>query len=136
MTATPPPGSAARGEHRRILTAAMKLQAKLWIEAARDLLLSPVTLLAAALDFLLAGRQQPRYFRQTLEFGRRSDEWIDLWGRREGEVTPGSVDSVLENVEAVLRDPQVGARRARVLKRWAERQLSRARRRIEPPQQG
>jgi hypothetical protein len=31
----------------------------------------------------------------------------------------------------VVRDPKVGAYRARVLKRWAERQMSRARQRVK-----
>ena len=35
----------------------------------------------------------------------------------------------LSRVEEVVRDPQTGARRARVLKRWAERQMARARKR-------
>lgn len=127
------PGADVGAQRRRLLVDALKLQSKLWIEAARDLLLSPVTLLAALLDFVLARRQPPRYFRQTLEFGHRSDQWIDLWGAARGSGESGAVDNVLDSVEAVLRDPQAGARRARVLQRWATRQLTRARRRVEPP---
>ncbi len=40
-----------------------------------------------------------------------------------------NVDTLLARVEEVVRDPQTGARRARVLKRWAERQMARARQR-------
>ena len=40
-----------------------------------------------------------------------------------------SVDALLFRVEEVVRDPQTGARRARVLRRWAERQIARARQR-------
>lgn len=121
------------GQRRRLIAEALKLQVKLWVEAARDLALSPVTLIAAALDFTLAGRQPPRYFQRALDFGRRSDRWIDLWGAERLQGQGGAVDSVLDSVAAVLRDPEVGARRARVLRRWAERQAARARRRLESP---
>lgn len=117
--------------HERVLARdILVLQLKLVIEAARDLLLSPLSLAAALLDVMLSKRQEPRYFRAVLDFGRRSDEWIDLWAAARGpsRQAQGPVDSVLNNVEEVLRDPQAGARRAKVLKRWAERQMSRARR--------
>ena len=130
---TEPKNADTRGLLRDILI----LQLKLLIEAARDLALSPLTLAAGLLDLALAKHQEPRYFRQVARFGQRSDEWIDLWAPgRPGQVSqPGSVDSLLASVEQVVSDPQSGARKARVLKRWAERQLSRARRRIEqsPP---
>jgi hypothetical protein len=40
-----------------------------------------------------------------------------------------NVDALITRVEEVIRDPQVGARQARVLKRWAERQMARAKQR-------
>ena len=112
------------------------LQLKLLLGAARDLALTPVTLAAAALDLILSGRQEPRYFHAVLRIGEQSDHWIDTWSAgRKGE--PGqraNVDALLASVEEVVRDPKVGAHRARVLKRWAERQVSRARQRmnVEP----
>lgn len=111
------------------------LQVKLLLDAARDLALSPLTLGAALLDFVLSGRQAPRYFRMVLRFGQRSDEWIDLWsGARDAQAPQReNVDALLARVEEVVRDPATGARRARVLKRWAEREV---RRRIEAPSAG
>jgi hypothetical protein len=126
----------ANSETRTLVRDVLVLQLKLFIEAARDIALSPVTLGAAALDLVLSKQQPPRYFRQVVELGKRSDEWIDLWCAARDPAQPaGPVDSVLNSVEEVLRDPKAGAHRARVLKRWAERQVSRARRRIEqsPP---
>jgi len=113
-----------------ILRGAIKLQAKLFLDASRDLLLSPLSMGAALLDIVLAKRQAPRYFEACLRLGERSEDWIDLWSarRRSGRVDKANVDALLTNIEAVVRDPQVGARRALVLKRWAERQVSRARR--------
>ncbi len=111
------------------------LQFKLLLDALRDLALSPLTLAAAALDFLLAGRQPPRYFHAVLKLGERSDEWIDLWAAARGARAADreNVDAMLARIEEVISDPKTGARRARVLKRWAERQVSRARKRSELP---
>ncbi|HMM66694.1 MAG TPA: hypothetical protein PKC03_07100 [Dokdonella sp.] len=111
------------------------LQFKLLLDALRDLALSPLTLAAAALDFLLAGRQPPRYFHAVLKLGERSDEWIDLWAAARGARATDreNVDAMLARIEEVISDPKTGARRARVLKRWAERQMSRARKRSELP---
>lgn len=105
------------------------LQIKLLLGAGRDVVLGPVALAAAVLDLVLLKGQEPQYFRAVLRFGERTDAWIDTWSHGRGDATPprGSVDALLASVEDVVRDPQSGARRARVLKRWAERQVSRAR---------
>jgi hypothetical protein len=107
-------------------------QLKLVVDALRDLVMSPITLAAAALDLLLSGQQPPQYFRAMLRLGRRSEQWIDLWAAAYEQDGPRAenVDAVLARLEEALRDPKTGARRARVLKRWAERALARQRRRL------
>lgn len=115
------------------------LQLKLFIDAARDLVLSPVLLAASLVDLAMLKQQPPRYFHQALRWGKRSDEWIDLWSPVERrERAPENVDALVQRVETLIRDPATGARRARVLKRWLEMSLARQRRRpplppIEPP---
>ena len=105
-------------------------QLKLLLDTARDLILSPVSLGAALLDFMLSKHQPPRYFHAVLRLGERSEEWIDLWsaGRSARSSQHSNVDALLAHVEAVISDPKAGAHRARVLKRWAEQQAARARR--------
>lgn len=114
-----------------LLRAVAALQFKLLLDTLRDLALSPLALFAALVDLVLLKRQTPRYFRAVLRLGARSDRWIDVWSGGEEEHVPSreSVDALLLRVEEVVRDPQTGARRARVLKRWAERQIARARQR-------
>ena len=114
------------------------LQLKLLLDALRDLALSPLTLGAALLDFVFSKKQAPRYFHAVLKFGERTDEWIDLWSALRGrESEPhANVDSLMARVEEMVSDPSLGARRARVLKRWAERQLARARRQVEADNSG
>src|SRR4051812_18990421 len=105
------------------------LQLKVLLGAARDLAVGPAALVAAMIDLVLLKQQQPRFFNAALRFGERSDRWIDVWsGGRHPEDDPReNVDALIARVEEVVRDPQTGARRARVLKRWAERQVARAR---------
>ena len=110
------------------------LQLKLFIDAARDLVLSPVVLAACLLDLLLLAKQPPRWFHAALRLGKRSDEWIDLWQPVERrEHAPENVDALVQRLETLVRDPRTGARRARVLKRWLERHLARQRRGPPPP---
>ncbi|MET0226264.1 MAG: hypothetical protein ABW187_07485 [Dokdonella sp.] len=114
-----------------LIRAVAFLQLKLLLGAGRDLLLSPLTLIAALLDVAQLERQEPRHLRQVLRFGERVDEWIDVWSGARDDASPPreNVDALLARVEHIVRDPQSGARRARVLKRWAEREIARARRR-------
>ena len=116
---------------RKLIRDVVLLQFKLLLGAARDLALTPITLVAAAIDFVFSARQAPRYFPLVLRLGERSDHWIDLWSAaRDADAPPReNVEALLSRVEEVVRDPSTGARRARVLKRWAERQISRARQR-------
>lgn len=110
-----------------LIRAVAMLQLKLLIGAGRDLLLSPITLAAAFIDLLRIRHHEPQYFRTTLKIGERTEEWIDLWSAaRDDDAEPReNVDTLLARVEEVVRDPKTGARRARVLKRWAERRLTR-----------
>lgn len=101
-------------------------QVKLLIDALRDVVTSPLALVAAGLDLLMLKWQPPRYFRGVLRLGRRSEDWIDLWSTAYDQHTqPENVDAVLNSVQALLRDPRSGARKAKVLRRWAERELKR-----------
>lgn len=119
----------AMTDHRRGFALARDLigfQLRLLLDAARDLVLIPLSLFAAGLDLALLKRQEPRYFRGLLEFGQRSARQIDLWSTvYDRHAQPENVDAVLTQIEQAVRDPAAGARRARVLKRWAERQLRR-----------
>lgn len=123
---TPPPASTPSAT---LLREMALLQGKLLIDAARDLVLSPLLLAACALDLLLLKKQSPRYFHAMLRLGKHSDEWIDLWSPVEQrEQTHENLDALVQRLEELIRDPRTGTRRARVLKRWLERQLARQRR--------
>lgn len=122
----PPNDDSQRGTGQ-LLGDVLRFQVKLLVDAARDLVLVPITLGAAVLDLLLSGNQRPRFFYAVLQLGERSERLIDLWSVLYERVGPApkQVDQVMDQLEAAIRDPQQGKRRARVLKRWLERRIRR-----------
>lgn len=123
----------AKRQRGPLMRAVIVLQVKLMLSAARDLVLIPLALVAAVFDFIRMKTQEPRYFRSVLQMGERSDRFIDVWygGHAHDPESPPreNVDALLTRVEEVVRDREQGARQARVLKRWAERQIQRAKQR-------
>ena len=118
-----------KGKALPLIRAVVILQLKLLIGAGRDLVLIPIALAAAVLDLIrVKQRQEQRYFRQVLTIGEKTDRWIDVWyANHDRNAEPReNVDALLVRVEEVVRDREQGVRQARVLKRWAERQIQRA----------
>lgn len=58
-------------------------QFKLAADGLRDLLLSPLSFIAAVMGLIAGGDDPHRYFRDLLRFGRRTEMWINLFGRRD-----------------------------------------------------
>jgi hypothetical protein len=115
-----------------LIRAVIVLQLKLLLGAGRDLVLIPIALVAALWDLIsLKKQREPRHFRQVLAIGERTDRWIDVWyANHDQKAEPReNVDALLVRVEEVVRDREQGVRQARVLKRWAERQIQRAKQR-------
>jgi hypothetical protein len=114
-----------------LIRAVALLQLKLLLNAGRDLVLIPLALVAALIDLIQLKKHEPQYFRQVLRVGEHSDRWIDMWySNHDAKEEPReNVDALLSRVEEVVRDREKGARQARVLKRWTERQLARAKQR-------
>ncbi len=79
-------------------------QVKLLADALRDFLLSPVSLVLAVADLIRPG--SGRFYR-LMHLGRRSDQWIDLFGagRRADPRGPDDlgIDEVMARVEKALR---------------------------------
>lgn len=124
---TPHPPASARPPVRfgQLLADLVRFQVKLLLDAARDLLLVPVAMAAAGIDVLLLRWRSPTLFYRVLQIGERSERLLDLWSiiyERVG-AAPERVDAVLDQVEAAVRDPAYGKRRARVLKRWLARRI-------------
>ena len=112
-----------RGSRWRLARDVAVFQVKLGMEALLDLTLIPVSLAAAALDLLLGNWRHPRWFHAVLRFGERCERRIDLWGV--ATTAPSAeVDAVLRSVETLIRQPGLGPRKVRELRRWAATRLA------------
>ena len=109
----------------KLLREVVVFQLKLLLATGRDLVLLPVSLFAAAFDFVF-GRTE--LFRATLRLGRWSDEFIAVFPPETREPgAPFDADALLGQIEGLVRDPKSGADKARLLSRWARMQLGRQR---------
>ncbi|CAN5801945.1 hypothetical protein BH23GEM9_BH23GEM9_16620 [soil metagenome] len=54
-------------------------QAKLFLDGLKDIVLSPVSIIAAAADIILPGRSG-RYFYGVVAAGEKFDRWLNLFG--------------------------------------------------------
>ena len=89
----------------RLIRDAAILQFKLMVDGIRDAMLIPVSLVAALVGFLRGGEQPDLEFQRVLELGRRSERWINLFGRKESlpeEAAAGSMDQILQQAQAVV----------------------------------
>lgn len=87
-------------------------QLKLVLDGVRDLVLSPVSLVAALMDLAMGGdRGNGGSFYSLLRFGHRTDRWINLFGAAgpsETEEAPVVDDLVARLESALARDVEDG----------------------------
>ena len=72
-------------------------QLKLTADGLRDVVLVPVSLVAALAGLLVGGSEPNQYFRRVLHFGRRTEYWINLFGHRR---TEGTSDEIIKPIQA------------------------------------
>ena len=81
-------------------------QLKLMADGFRDLILLPVSLIAALIGLLRGGDDPDREFQQVIEVGRQSEEWINLFGNHDvsdQSNAVASIDSLFTKVEETLK---------------------------------
>jgi hypothetical protein len=117
LPASSPRAASASPDRWQLIRDVLVFQAKLLVDGLRDLLLSPVSLIAALADLLL-GRDRGRpYFYELVLLGRRSEAWIDLFGA--GDRVQGRLWSRRSGREPRLED--VFAPLEQLLKQEVER---------------
>jgi len=87
-------------------------QFKLAMDGLRDVLLSPLSLLAVIGGLIFAGNQPGRYFYNLLRIGHRSDQWISLFSAvvdystdsNSTETGNFSSDTIVNEVERLVMD--------------------------------
>lgn len=91
---------------------AVIFQIKLGMDAIRDLILSPISIVCAVLDFLLSNNQKEGYFQKLMTFGRKTDAWINLFGEHDkrnsifnvSQKNEVNADQVFMKIEALLKE--------------------------------
>ncbi len=74
-------------------------QFKLAADGLRDLILVPISIMAGLLGLIIGGKQPGQYFQQVINFGRRTEYWINLFGhRRRGNTADDIIKPIQERV--------------------------------------
>ena len=82
-------------------------QFKLLLDGLRDVILSPVSVVAVLVGIFGGGPRRDAPFRDLLRFGRRTDRWIDLFEAHEHEADDrprASANALLDAVERAVRE--------------------------------
>lgn len=91
-------------------------QVKLTMDAIRDLLLSPVSIICGLVDILKGHSLSKSYFHKLMAFGHQTDSWLNLFGNHNKDnenlhVTGNqktkadvNVDQLFTQVESLLKE--------------------------------
>ncbi len=79
-------------------------QLKLVLDAVRDVVLSPLSMIAAAAGLIGGGERPGRYLDSLIQVGRRTDRWINLFGEFDEDSREASVDALVAEVEKRVVD--------------------------------
>jgi len=74
------PAGAGQGGRWTLIRDVAVFQFKVFVDGVRDLLLVPLSLLAALVGLVTGGRRPGTEFYDLLVIGRRSERWINLFG--------------------------------------------------------
>ncbi|HEU5210061.1 MAG TPA: hypothetical protein VFU06_11775 [Longimicrobiales bacterium] len=88
-------------------------QLKLFLDGLKDVVLAPVSIVAAGIDLVLPGKRQGHRFYAVMRMGERFDRWLSLFsaanraeGGDDGLFGPerADPDSMLGRIESMLFD--------------------------------
>lgn len=76
------PDEARNSSRLQLLLDVFVFQFKLAADGLRDLLLSPLSMIAAIMGLVAGGDDPHKYFRDLLRLGRRTETWLNLFGHQ------------------------------------------------------
>jgi hypothetical protein len=68
-------------------------QLKLALDAIRDLLLSPASIICVVIDIFSGKNSHQSYFYRLMSFGQKSDQWLNLFGAGVHKTVQAETDS-------------------------------------------
>jgi hypothetical protein len=83
------PQPVSQNPHWELLRDLVRFQAKLLLDGLRDILMSPLSMVAAIAGTLVDRNRPQALFRQTMDFGQRTERWINLFDRSGQQVDVG-----------------------------------------------
>lgn len=86
----------------QVLRDMLAFQFKLMVDGIRDLMLSPMSIFAALAGVLFLPEDPGKWFYKTLRLGKRSEEWINLFGAESNEPDSISTDTYIRKVEDAI----------------------------------
>lgn len=97
---------AAPPDRWRLIRDVLVFQLRLGLDALRDLLLSPISIVAGLADLIFGGTR----FYAVLAAGRRTETWIHLFGELDraemrdatDAAPPAAVDAIVERMERLI----------------------------------
>lgn len=98
MTKDNPP---TRGQ---LLRQVLVFQFKLAMDGIRDVLLSPISVIAALAGILTNHPDPSRYFNRLLQLGHRSDQWINLFNTHSKDSGSSTADDFVREAESIVRN--------------------------------
>lgn len=81
-------------------------QLKLAVDGLRDLVLLPVSMFAAIIGLLRGGDEPDKELNQVMDYGRQTEQWIDLFDQHASEEKShslSSIDTIFSSVEEALK---------------------------------
>jgi len=100
-------GNAGEDPRWRLIVDVVSFQGKLFLDALRDILLSPISIVAAIVGIIARPRNPGVYFYDLMKWGRWSDHFIGLFNaglKPDERHDTTSVDDIVDTLERVVRD--------------------------------
>ena len=92
------PDSSTETSRLNLIWSVLVFQGKLVVDGLRDFILVPISLIAALLGLLAGGSKPARYYNLVLAFGRRTERWINLFGRQKGTTSDDLIEPLKKRV--------------------------------------
>ena len=89
-----------------LLRRVVVFQLKLAADGLRDLVLLPVSMVAAIIGLMRGGDEPEKELDQVMDYGRQTEQWIDLFdqhGSDEKSHSLASIDNIFSSVEEALK---------------------------------
>ena len=95
------------GKRAQLIRESLLFQLKLIADGMRDFLLVPVSLVATVVGLIRSSENPEEEFNRVIDLGRKSEQWINLFGTHDpiheaGDA--GSIDRLVTRAEDVVRE--------------------------------